>query len=56
MYNLMDLLARAIDHAAAAGQRRLVKDAEDVSIGELVVRMARAFIAQPVCLLSRPLF
>lgn len=28
VYNLVDLLARAIDHPAAAGQRLLVKDAE----------------------------
>ncbi len=56
VYNLVDLLARAIDHPAAAGQRLLVKDAEDVSIGELVVRMALAFDRAPRLLLSRPLF
>jgi nucleoside-diphosphate-sugar epimerase len=47
VYNLVDLLARAIDHPAAAGQRFLVKDAEDVSTGELVRRIAKALDRRP---------
>ena len=41
VYNLADLVARVIVHPAAAGQTFLVKDAEDVSTGELVRRLAR---------------
>jgi nucleoside-diphosphate-sugar epimerase len=47
VYNLVDLLAKAIDHPAAAGQRFLVKDAEDVSTGELVRRIAKALDRRP---------
>ena len=42
VYNLVDLLVTALDHPAAAGQRFLVKDAEDLSTGELVRRIGHA--------------
>lgn len=47
VYNLIDLLTRAIDHPAAAGQIFLVKDAEDLSTGELISRVAGAFHKTP---------
>jgi UDP-glucose 4-epimerase len=47
VYNLVDLVDRTIDHPAAASQRFLVKDPEDVSTGELVRRIARAFHKTP---------
>ena len=50
VYNLVDLLAKAIDHPAAAGQRFLVKDPEDVSTGELVRRIAVAMQQTPLLL------
>lgn len=39
--NLVDLLATCIDHPAAAGQTFLVSDGEDLSIPELIRRLAR---------------
>lgn len=42
VYNLVDLLERALLHPAASGQRFLVKDQEDVSTAELVRRLALA--------------
>ncbi len=47
VYNLADLLARVVDHPAAAGERFLVKDPEDVSTGELVRRIAKALHKTP---------
>lgn len=47
VYNLVDLLARAIDHPDAAGQRFLVKDPEDVSTGDLVRKIAKALHTRP---------
>lgn len=42
VYNLVDLLERALHHADAPGQRFLVKDQEDLSTAELARRLARA--------------
>jgi nucleoside-diphosphate-sugar epimerase len=47
VYNLVDLIASAIDHPAAAGQRFLVKDPEDLSTCELVRRIAKALDCRP---------
>ncbi len=52
VYNLVDLLEKTLDHPAAPGQRFLVKDgdgsdAEDLSTGELVRRLARALGGRP---------
>ena len=50
VYNLVDLLEKILDHPAAPGQRFLVKDgsdAEDLSTGELVRRLARALGGRP---------
>ena len=40
VYNLVDLLKTMLDHPHAAGQRFLVKDAEDVSTSELIRHIA----------------
>ena len=40
--NLVDLLIRCVDHAAAAGQTLLVSDGEDVSTPDLLRHMAAA--------------
>lgn len=47
VYNLVDLLAKASDHPAAAGQVFLVKDPEDLSTGELIRRIAGALHRTP---------
>ncbi len=51
--NLVDLLARCIDHPAAAGQTFLVSDDEDLSTAELLRRMGRA-LGRPARLLPVP--
>jgi nucleoside-diphosphate-sugar epimerase len=47
VYNLADLIATAIDHPAAAGQRFLVKDPEDLSTRELICRIAKGLQCRP---------
>jgi len=51
--NLVDAIARALDHPAAAGQTFMVSDGEDVSTPELVRRIARA-LGKPARLLPVP--
>lgn len=46
-YNLADLLSHITTHPRAPGQVFLVKDSEDISTGELVVRIARAMETTP---------
>ena len=52
--NLADVVVRCLDHPAAAGQTYFVSDGEDVSIGELVRRIARA-LERPARLVPAPM-
>ena len=45
--NLADLLSRVVDHPAAAGNRFLVKDEEDPSTVDLVLRLGHALKIKP---------
>jgi nucleoside-diphosphate-sugar epimerase len=51
--NLVDLLARCIDHPAAAGQTFLASDGEDLSTAELLRRMGQA-MGRPARLVPVP--
>lgn len=51
--NLVDLLVLCLTHPAAAGQRFLVSDGEDLSTTELLRRLARA-LGKPALLLPIP--
>jgi len=51
--NLVDAIARALDHPAAARETFMVSDGEDVSTPELVRRIARA-LGRPARLLPVP--
>lgn len=52
--NLVDLLVLCLSHPAAAGQRFLVSDGEDLSTTELLRRLARA-LGKPALLLPVPM-
>ena len=47
VFNLSDLLCLLVDHPAAANNRFLVSDSEDISTPELVRRIAAAFHRPP---------
>ena len=51
--NLVDAIACALDHPAAAGETFMVSDGEDVSTPELVRRIARA-LGKPARLVPVP--
>jgi UDP-glucose 4-epimerase len=47
VWNLCDLVTRAVDHPGATGRVWMVSDGEDLSTPELVVRIARAMGRRP---------
>jgi UDP-glucose 4-epimerase len=51
--NLVDLLVRCVDDAAAAGQTLLVSDGQDVTLPQLVGQLARC-LGRPAHLLPIP--
>jgi nucleoside-diphosphate-sugar epimerase len=51
--NLIDLLIRCLTHPAASNQTFLVSDGEDLSIGELAMRLGRA-LGRPARLIRVP--
>jgi nucleoside-diphosphate-sugar epimerase len=51
--NLADFLVRCVEHPQAAGQSFLVKDSEDISTRELMIRLAR-FLDRPLRLFPVP--
>ncbi len=51
--NLVDLIMTCIDHPAAANQIFLVSDGEDLSVTELLRRMAKV-MEKPACLIPVP--